>query len=146
MRARLKQLLHEYIRENNPDVLVLLESETKLSTYLELKVDGVSSLIEELKSKQRPNYIIEEQCLEELTHDLRPSKYLFLKNLLEEEFESDYKRLTDAGVLTYEIINLIDSCQPVFEILPITETTDDDNHLRYAIAGVIAEYLEMQTV
>ena len=84
--------------------------------------------------------------MNELTKDLRPSKFNYLTSILEEEFETDYNRLQESGILTYEVINLIEVCRPEFEALGFTVESEDNQHLRYVIIGAIKEYLETKQV
>jgi hypothetical protein len=79
--------------------------------------------------------------MEALTKDLRPSRFNYITAILEEEFETVYQQLLQTGTLPYEVINLIDSCTPVFETLGFTEDKTEDANLRYAIMGTIADYL-----
>lgn len=142
MRTILTEKLRSYIVENNPDVLVSLQNSLSVSAYLEDKVALVMPLADQLLSESKPQYIIEELCLNELTGDLRPSKFLYIKAILEEDFLQTYSRFREMGVLTYEVINLIEACKGVFEAIGFTEENEDDRALRYAVMGTIQEYLE----
>lgn len=134
--------LHQYITNNNPDLLITLQQEGNLSGYLREKVAAIDLLVNELLASGTPAYIIEERCMDELTKELRPSKFNYLISILEEEFEADYCRLKENGLLTYEAINLLESCAPVFEPIGFTEENENDRHLRYAIIGTVKEYFE----
>jgi len=134
--------LHQYITDNNPDLLITLQQEERVSGYLKEKVVAIAPMLDELLAVNTPAYLIEERCMPELTNDLRPSKFNYLMSVLEEEFEPDYNRRKESGILTYEIINLIEVCRPVFDALCFTEERESDRHLRYAITGVIKECFE----
>lgn len=134
--------LHQYISENNPDLLITLQHRDYVSGYLKEKVATIAPMLDELLATNTPAYLIQDRCIDELTKDLRPSKFNYLISILEEEFEQDYYRLKASGILIYEIINLIEACRPVFETLGFTEETENDRHLRYAITGAIKEYFE----
>lgn len=144
MQAVLIEKLHGFIIHNNLDLLISLQQEGKVTSYLKDKVATADTLLSQLQSEDTPPYIIEEQCLEFLTKDLRPSKFNYLAVALEEDFEADYQRFKESGILTYEIINLIEACTPVFETLGFTSDNEDDRHLRYAVTGAIKEYLDKQ--
>ena len=133
--------LNEYIRENNPDILFQLEEDRKVTEYLTDKISTVSVLIKQMDIGQ-PAYIIEDACMDVLTQDLRPSKYNYIINLLQEEFESTYNQLQESGTLKFEVINLINQCQSVFEDLNFSDENEDNQFLRYAILGTMSEYLE----
>ena len=142
MQEVLTEKLHQYIKGNSPDLLITLQQERSISHYLEEKVAAIDPLLNELLAANTPAYLIEERCMDELTKELRPSKFNYLTSILEEEFEADYYRLKENGILTYEIINLIEVCKPVFETFGFSEENESDMHLHYAITGAIMEYLE----
>jgi hypothetical protein len=133
--------LLEYIREYNPDVLFLLEEEGKLRDYLYGKVASVNSLLNQM-DKGQPDYIIEDTCMDMLTADLRPSKFNYICNILEEEFAETYQQLIDDGLLKLEAINLVNHCLSVFEDLKFAEENEDNRFLRYSIIGEMSEYLQ----
>lgn len=134
--------LHQYIYENNQDLLITLQQEGDVNGYLKEKVAAIAFMLDKLLAANTPAYLIEDRCMDELTKDLRPSKFNYLTSILEEEFEPDYYRLKESGILTYEVINLIEFCMPVFETLGFAEETENDKHLRYAITGAVKEYFE----
>lgn len=142
MQEVLMEKLHRYMVNNNPDLLIRLQQDKAVSTYLKDKVAAVDVLAHELLSVGTPAYLIEERCMDELTKELRPSKFNYLSNVLEEEFTHVYYQLVEAGLLTYEIINLIERCTPVFETIGFTVENEDDHYLRYAVTGIINEYLQ----
>jgi hypothetical protein len=142
MQQVLIEKLHEYMINNNVDLLIALQQENKVSSFLKDKVESVSPLMDELLAVNTPAYIIQERCMDELTKDLRPSKFSYLASILEEEFESDYNRLKESGILTYEVVNLINACTPVFETLGFTEANENDKGFRYAITGAVKEYFK----
>lgn len=141
MQSILIEKLRAYIIHNNPDLMVGLQADYSVTNYLEDKVASVMPLVERLLAEGKPPYIIEELCLSEITSELKPSKYHYLKNILEEDFPADYSRMLDAGVITYEVMNLIDSCKAVFETMGFTEENEDDRFLRYAVIAAIHDYL-----
>lgn len=134
--------LREYIINNNPNLLINLQTDFSFDQYLAEKVHHVQPLLEELLAEGKPAYIIEEVCLDEMTKDLRPSKFNYISSVLEEEFERDFLLMKKINTLTYEIMNLINECESVFEILGFTEDTEDSRDLRYAVTGTIQQYLE----
>lgn len=142
MQQVLIQKLHQYIADNHLDLLIALQGEGRVSSYLIEKVEAIDPLLNELLAAGTPAYIVEERCMEELSRDLRPSKYHYLVLVLEEELERDYYRLKKNGLLTYEVTNLIKVCTPVFEAFDFREENESDRHLRYAIVGAVKEYFE----
>ncbi len=142
MHELLRLKLHKYIKDNNPDLLVSLQQDENVSNYLKDRVESIDELLNEMASTNTPAYIIEERCMDELTRELRPSKYNYLLSILEEEFEIEFQSLKENGLLTYEIINLIEECKPVFEVFGFSEESESNRHLQYCIIGSIKEYLE----
>lgn len=142
MQTILIEKLREYIIHNNPDILINLQTDSSFTQYLEERVQHVQPLLDELLAAGKPSYIIEEVCLNELTKDLRPSKFNYIRNVLEEEFERDFLLMKKMNTLTYEIMNLISECESVFAIMRFTEETEDNRDLRYAVTGTIQQFLE----
>ncbi|MGF7076221.1 hypothetical protein [Mucilaginibacter sp. 3215] len=142
MKTQLIKQLHNYLLHNHTDLLIALQEEHRLEHYLKQKVESVSDLLAQLLEVKRPAYVIEALCLEELTRDLRPSRFNYMRELLEAEFEMDYKRMLNSGILTYELINLIGACEPIFEVFAFGEENEDSAELKHAVMGMIAEYLD----
>jgi len=134
--------LHEYIRENNPDILLPIQESGGVSQYLTDKVNAIGDLLKELEEASNPAYMIEEVCMEALTKDLKPSKFNYICAILDEDFEPIYQQLQESGTLKFEVINIITYCQPVFESFGFTEENENERQLRYAVTGAISGYLE----
>ena len=142
MQEMLKEKLWTYIVHNNPDLMLNLQQDSTVTYYLEEKVNGIQFLTSQLRTENKHGYVIEALCMEELTKDLLPSKFNYIRNILEEEFELDFLRIKESGLLTYEIMNLISESETVFETLGFTEVNEQDRMLHYAIAGTIRQYME----
>jgi len=140
MQEQLTNKLHSYLVHNHLDLLISLQEDHRLKSYLKTKVDSVQELHDTLTAEKRPGYVIEALCLEEITRDLRPSRFNYVKNLIEEEFETEYERMRESGILTYEVINLIGACEPIFEVFGFSEDNEENKEMRYAVMGMIAEY------
>jgi hypothetical protein len=141
MRETLIKKLHYYLVHNHLDLLITLQEDKKVTSYLEDKVHAVMPLAEQYITEKRPAYVIEALCLDELTKDLRPSKFEYIRKVLEDEFSTIHWRLREQGTLTYEIINIIGFCKPVFFNLGFTEENEDDPALRNAVIGTVHDYL-----
>jgi len=142
MQMILMEKLRGYIHQNNPDLMLELQREFRLTAYLEEQVTGIQGLLAQLTLENKPVYIIEELCLNAMTAALRPSKFNRIISILETEFENDSQRMKSSGILTYEAMNLIAVCAPVFETFGFTESNENDNFLYYALTGSIQEYLK----
>ena len=143
MQEILVKKLHHYIQDNNPDLLLILLEENRLTDYLHENVASINELINQLVSENKASSIIEELCMEELTKTLLPSRFNYLQSLLEEEFQHEYDQLEQAGILTTELINMISACDPVFDELGFSKENEDDRYLRYAVMGAVHEYFKV---
>ena len=141
MQELLSQKLHSYLIHHHPELILNLQQTHTVSEYIQEKISGIQSLLDALLDAQKPGYIIEELCLDALTRDLRPSRFLYLREILEEEFTGDYLVMKENGTLTYEIANLITVCKQIFEALGFSEDNEGNRIIRYAIIGQIKEYL-----
>lgn len=140
MELLLKEKLLEYLEDNNPDTLFSLQSEGNLDSYLQQKTDSVKSLIQHLEAEGKPAYIIESSCMDEMTESLRPSKFNYIMDILDEEFIAEYVLLQSTGTLVYEVINMVAFCKYIFEELDFNEDTEYSRVLHYAITGMVHEY------
>jgi hypothetical protein len=111
MKTILANKLYEYLRDNNPDILFRLSENNSISSYIKDKLDAVESHIQQNK----PAYLVEFECMDKMTADLRPSKFNYIKAILEDEFPGNYQKLLSSGVLTFELINMMDACQEIFD-------------------------------
>lgn len=141
MEDLLKEKLWFYIIHNNPDLMFTLQEDYSVLDYLNEKISSVKSILDDMLSDGTPKYIIEEICLNVLTEDLKPSRFLYIRSLLSHEFEKTYAAFQESGILTYEVINLMESCKTVFETIGFTKENEEDPNLRNALIGQIADYL-----
>jgi hypothetical protein len=137
----LKEKLWFYIIHNNPDLMLSLQETYSVTDYLNKKINGVKTIMEDMLSEGTPQYIIEEICLNVLTEDLKPSIFLYICSLLEEEFEDTYAAFSKSDILRYEVINLMESCKEIFETIGFTKENEEDSTLRNAVIGQITDYL-----
>ena len=136
--------LHAHLIQNHPDLLIKLQEEGKLTEWLTDQVKAVSATMAQLRKEGKPPYIIEEVCLDAMTSELPPSKFNCISEILFEEFENDYYRLKRTGILTYEILNMMEACAPVFEKIGFSEESCNDLVSRYAVKGTIRQYLKKE--
>lgn len=137
----LKEKLWAYIVHNNPDLMFNLQEDYSVTRYLDEKVNGIMPMAERLLMERKPLYVIEELCVKEMTEELRPSRFLYIGEVLEQEFPEDWQRLREDGLLTYEIINMMESCRELFESFSFSSENEDDRMLRGAVIGQVAEYI-----
>lgn len=141
MKAVLKDKLWAYMVNNNPDLLFELQRNQTVSNYLEVKMLGVLPVANQMISSGEPPYVVEEYCLNLMTEDLKPSMYIYVRSVLEEEFSADYEKFVKTGILVYEVLNILEGCRAVFEELQFGRDNEDDRHIHYAIIAEIHQYL-----
>lgn len=141
METVLKEKLWAYIVHNNPDLMISLQESHSLSQYLDEKVSSVMPMVEQFFRDGKPKYVIEELCLNSMTEELKPSRYQYIRTLIEEEFPREYKRMKENGTLTYEVVNLIEVCKDIFSDFDFSSENEANRHLRYAVIGRVHDYL-----
>lgn len=141
MQSMLKEKLWAYTVHNNPDLMFSLQEDYSVTRYLEEKVNAVMPMVDQLLGEGRPPYIIEELCLNAMTEELKPSRYQYIRSVIEEEFNGDYVRMKENGTLTYEVVNLIETCKGIFSDFDFNSENEANRHLRYAIIGQVHDYL-----
>lgn len=141
MQQLLREKLWAYIVDHNPELMISLQEEFSVTAYLTEKVNGIMPLLENMVEEQKPPYLIEEACLQELTAELKPSKFLYIRGIVEEEFTAQFEALRDCGTLTYEIVNLIRECSAIFAEFGFSENGENSS-LRYAVIAQVDDYLK----
>lgn len=141
MQSMLTEKLWTYIVHNNPDLMFSLQENYSVTRYLEEKVNAVMPMATQLLGEGRPQYVIEELCLNAMTEELKPSRYQYIRSVIEEEFNADYERMKENGTLTYEVVNLIETCKGIFSDFELNSENEANRHLRYAIIGQVHDYL-----
>jgi hypothetical protein len=141
MKEMLKGKLWSYIVHNNPDLVIRLQGGNSVFEYLEGKVNAIMQTANHLPEEGKPLYQIEEWCMNEMTEDLKPSRYRYILSVIEEEFPKEYECMKANGTLTYETINMIEACKDIFAEFDFNVENEDNRHLRYAITGQVHDYL-----
>lgn len=145
MHQQLKEKLWAYIVQNNPDLMHQLQDEYRVVKYLEEKVSSVMPKAMSYLEKNIPGYAIVELCMEDLTKDLKPSRYNYIVSILSEKFAEKYGQLRENGLLAYEAVNLVEYCKDVFDELRFSEDNKDRNMVQYPITSKIREYFMQLT-
>ncbi len=141
MESVLKEKLWGYMVHNNPDLLLQLQRNNTVSQYLEEKVGSILPMIEQLKSLGNTDYVVEEFCLNTMVEGLKPSKYNLVLSVFGEEFPQDFERISQAGILVYEVLMMLEESERVFIDFDFLEETQDNDRLRHAIIVCIHDYL-----
>lgn len=142
MRRILIEKLNRFLVENHPDLVISLQADGRVTQYLQDRLDILDDLPEVLLEKGQPLYVAEEVCMEILTRDLQASKYHFICAQLSNSFETVYEDWSESGILVFEVINLIQYCDPVFLQFGFSEESMDDPKISAAAVDVIDKYVK----
>lgn len=141
MEMALKEQLWHYIANHNPDLMYDLQEEYRVTEYLDERVGSIMAEVDELLDQGIPAVTVRDMYLEQLTEDLKPSRFMYIKQILEEEFPLTYEALQQTGMLHYELLNMLESCEKIFEKFGFSKENQDNEWLRYAVIGEIDFYL-----
>lgn len=144
MHTRLKERLWAYIVQNNPDLMFDLQEEYAVIHYLEEKVSKVMPTALRLIGEGKEGHAIEELCLNEMTEDLKPSRYNYICNLLQRVFPNEYQQHRESGHLTYLAVSLVDYCRNSFNELGFSEKNIKEDAIYAAITKKVGEYLNLK--
>jgi len=144
METILTEKLWNYIVNNNPELMFNLQESYSVMTYLKEKIEGIHGLIQRLNYQNLPMDLIEELCMDELTKELKPSRYNFIRNIFERQFTEKAQMLKEHGTLTYEIINILISCEGIFRQLGFAGEEEKDRMLRITVTDRIECHLKRE--
>ncbi len=130
MYQQLKEKLWSFIVHNNPDLMFNLQDEYKVTEYLETKVSAVMPKVMKLLEEGKEGYAILEICMNEMTAELKPSRYHYIAGIIKDEFPADYARLREAGQLSYQTVLIVDKCKESFDIFNFCEENKADPVLK----------------
>ena len=146
MHKELTISLQKHLVQNHPDLLIELQEQGQLDVWLTEKAGSVMSLARQLHKQALPWFYIHEKCIQQLAEGLPPSRFNYISALLEEEFEEEYFRLSEMGVMVYEVLNMMEACEGVFESNGFSAGNEDSLELYYAVTGVVKEYFDSKNV
>lgn len=130
-----------YILKNNPELVLNQMEGYSFAQLIHDKMAQIRPVIKQLLTDGVPKYLVSEICHTKLIAEFKPSKFNYIKEILETEFPDENYMLKDAGILTYEVVNLIQICTPVFMSFGFDEDNEDNRFLRYAIIAEVHDYL-----
>jgi len=143
MISTLKEKLLFYVVENNPDLVIGMQKDYSLAQFLDDKIEIIKPMVAELSAEHRPPYLIEQLCMQTMTEQLRPSRFSYIRSVLESEFPEDFYKLEVLGIINYEIMNLLEECKKIFDEFSFSQDHEDDQSMRNTIIGQVHEYLSM---
>jgi len=137
MSDKLQGLLLGYIKENNPDLLMQLDEDDALHAWVIEKIREVELVLGDAKARRVPD----NEFMDLMTVDLKPSKFHYMRDLLEDQFPEDFDQLLASGELRFAIIQMIGLCNHLFESNPLREDIDENAQLDHAVKAVMTDYL-----
>lgn len=142
MLQHLSILYLDYLKSHHPELIMEWQQAGALKESIEQDLRRVKPLLQELSAYQLHPDDLLQQCLAELIAALPPSRSDYITELLSSEFEQLHEELLSSGLLSYECMNLIQHCKPVFEKLNFSLVNEDDPFIRYAVIGAISDYFQ----
>lgn len=143
MYKNLKEKLWAFIIQNNPDLMFNLQEGYSVTTFLEDRVSKTMPLVMSWLEEGKEGYVIEELAIMEMTKELRPSRFNYIKDVLARDFPLENKKYAEAGVLTYECINMMEACTDLFSSFEYKDEMKVDNRMRHAIIARIHDYMSI---
>lgn len=141
METALKEKLWTYISIHAPELMYQLQEEYRVTSYLDQKIATVLPEAMYLHSQGMDLISVYEICMERLTEDLKPSKFLYVKRILEDEFPIAYDALQQSYMLNYEVLNILECCADLFDRFGFGGLQENKKVLKYSIMGEIHQYL-----
>jgi len=140
MYLELKGKLWAFIIENNPELMFELNESGTAADYIDANLNKVLPLTEELLALGKSLEEVEQSCLNAMTLKLKPSKFLYIRSIIEEDFPDEFKRLVEDGIMTYTVIGMIAALKDVFMAFGFTSETVDTLHLRHAVIAQLHNF------
>lgn len=141
MQNILKEKLWAYIVHSHPDLMFDLQESYSVTQYLDEKVSDISPKASEYLSEGKSYNAVIEICLDALTEELRPSRFLFVRSVFQEEFPSEYKAFAKEGETTFETLQIMAGAKELFETFGFDNETIKDLRFRHALIAIIHDYL-----
>lgn len=145
MRTQIKEQFKNLLQEDYPEVILLFTENGSLQQYLEDRITTIDPLIDELLQEDMTNEEVITLCMEQLTAGFGPSKYKYLSEVMEQEFPEEYEQFSQAGVLKFEVTNLIVACIAAFDAFEFSLDKLDDTFMRHMIIAEMHDYLISRT-
>lgn len=145
MRTQIKEQFKILLQEDYPEVILLFTENGSLQQYLEDRITTIDPLIDELLQEDMTNEEVITLCMEQLIAGFGPSKYKYLSEVMQREFPEEYEQFNHAGVLKFEVTNLIVACMAAFDAFEFSLDNLDDTFLRHMIIAEMHDYLISRT-
>ena len=103
--AELEKRFWAHLYVNHFEFILELEEAGIFNRYMLDVMQSVSSLFERLQSENKPDYIVEELCLDALLEEVRPARSPYFLHVLSGQFPEIYQSWQRQGILKVQIIN-----------------------------------------
>lgn len=141
MYQQLKEKLWAFIVHNNPDLMFDLQEEYNVTKYLEEKVSKVMPTALKLLEEGKDGRAIHELCMNEMTAELKPSRYKYISRIIRESFPEKFESFREAGMLTYETVTMVGLCKATFDNMGFSQKSENDISIKEAIIQIVSIYL-----
>lgn len=139
----LKEKVYEVMVENNPDLIVSLQTENGVTSFIESLVESKRATIETiLRSNHQPNEK-EEEILNELMSELVPSRFHYVRDLFSSNYKEKYEEFLQLGMVNTIVMNLLEFCGKIFERHGFSNMTEDSPWLQFEILASMEAYFEV---
>jgi hypothetical protein len=85
--------------------------------------------------------MVAELCLNDLTEDLRPSRYDYIMALLHDDYPGHYADFKQGGSLRHQVMCMVESCKAIFDNLDFKEENAESNLVYQSILIGMQQYL-----
>jgi len=120
LQSFLRNKLHAFIKEQLPDLFFILQEENTMAIYVDyyLSLEGSLSSLENEASGAEAREVM----LTKLFDLLKPSRFLYIKEVFEREFPTDYHRLWVLRTVTETIMELTKETEDIFSLCGFTNS------------------------
>lgn len=133
--------LRDYVIRNHPDLVLSLPPAVSVTQFLKDKIASARPTIEKMKTAQLADAYIIQAVVRSITSEFKPSKFKYIKTVLMEEFPREHNDFFVKGVITFEVIKVMELCKDLFETFDFSEGGVHSNFLRHAVIARIHGYL-----
>ncbi|SEW16075.1 hypothetical protein [Chitinophaga arvensicola] len=130
----------EHLQAHYPDYALALQANNLFSRYLDDCRGFVTPYVNTLIQQGADQSTILKLGIEAMAQSLGPSKYDYLQSIVATKFGTWADKLREAGILQYEIMNLITLCEPIMESYGFDYLDSPHGQFEKQIVVAILEY------
>ncbi|MFI2744096.1 hypothetical protein ACG2LH_15275 [Zhouia sp. PK063] len=141
----LTELFWKHLIAAHPERIFSLDKNYSVNQYLKETIQGLAPELEQWKSQGKSSRTIISLAFAHFKEGLGPSRYLYLEELLQQEFSTIYQQLQQSGTLTYELVKMIGAANHVFEAIGFSSVSSNSKRLRKHLIAFLADYLHQSS-